>query len=115
MRLFMYLGLLRGFVTSALVLALLLVLAYGCFCHRVDQLGRLADDERVLLVGWVRAAYDTNAPEGAYELEDATGVTFVGTRVGVPQPGNIVLVWGAKASTTTGRPMVVEHRRTGSF
>jgi hypothetical protein len=115
MQFLMCLGLLRKFVTSAIVLALLLTLAYALFCYRVDQLGQVADNAPVLLVGNVRAAYDAGPQDGAYELEDATGVTFVSTNVGLPQQGSFVLLWGVKASTGTGRPMIREHRRAGSF
>ena len=115
MRLIAWLGLLRGLLTSALVLAILLVLAYVCLCHRADQLGQLQDGQSVVLAGWVRTAYEPGSPQGAYELEDVTGKIFVTTQLGAPQPGTMVLVWGSKKNTNTGRAVVIERRRIGNF
>ncbi len=115
MRLLTCLGLLRGLVTSALVLAILLALAYACFCHRTDQLTGLDDGQPVVLAGWVRTAYEPGSPQGAYELEDATGKVFVTTQLGTPQQGTMVLVWGTKKDTNTSRAVVIERRRVGNF
>ena len=115
MRLMTCFGLLRGLLTSALVLAILLALAYVCLCHRADQLARLENGQSVVLVGWVRAAYEPGSPQGAYELEDATGKVFVTTQLGAPQSGTMVLVWGNKKNTNTGRPVLIERRRIGNF
>lgn len=104
----------RSLVAFAVVLITTLVVAYATFCDRVGCLAEADVGTRVLLCGSVISSAEAEM-EIAYEIEDRTGHVFVLTSVGAPSKGAIVLVWGTKMQTDTGRAIVKEHKRVGSF
>jgi hypothetical protein len=112
---FSYFHLFRGFFNSLLVLLVLAVLMYGCFCTRAEGINSAKENSTVIMVGRVSAVYDASSGAAVFELADPSGRVFVKTDVGPPRLGTVVLVSGVKVSTDTGRPLVVERRRGGTF
>lgn len=110
-----YLTLLRGVVASLIVLAILLVIAYACFCHRAGSLTSVKEEGYVVLVGQVKQTFGGPLGDAVYVLEDPSGAVYVLTDVGLPSEGAVVIVWGKKTTTEGGRAMVVERRRAGTF
>jgi len=88
---------------------------YGAF---ISQLGRLPDvtANRVVLLGRVEQTYDhALEKKGVYLLKDPTGSGLVITERGAPAPAAFVLVWATVQRLDSGRIMLIEERRIGTF
>lgn len=117
MRLINLLMPIRKLIVSALVLAVLLVLAYWAFCDRVCTLAEVPMDDKAVLVGIVEdvCVVEGEGATAAFRLVDPTGKVFVVSHRGPPREGCLVIVWGTRQQTDEGRTIVIETRRLGSF
>lgn len=105
----------RKVIGSLIVMAIIVAIAYACFCTHIDAIGMAKDETRLVLVGQVHRAHGDEVGNAAYELEDPSGRVFVITQVGTPSDGSLVIVLGTKNTTDNGRPLVIEQRRAGTF
>jgi len=107
----------RRLITFALVLAVLLLLAYWAFCDRVCTLTEVPTGDKAVLVGIVEdvCVVEGEGMTAAFRLADPTGKVFIISHSGAPREGCLVIVWGTRTQTDEGRTVVMETRRLGSF
>lgn len=102
----------RTLLLAVLLLAILLIFAYAVFCDRIGSVAEFEPLQTVVLCGVVA---DVCEETGVYRLEDPTGRVFVSGRTDVPRKGTAAIVTGKIDFTETGRPLVRETRRVGTF
>jgi len=102
---------------NILVLAILLAAGYLAFFTPAKKMTAQECGNHVALVGRVEDVFSGQKSQnkGFYKLCDPTGEVFVLSDLGLPQEKSFLVVWGKKEQTDTGRPIVIENKRFGTF
>jgi len=95
----------------------LLVLSYVFLCDRIENLDSLERGKTVVLAGFVEEVFRSPGQEHniIYKLRDITGETYLLTQKTPPREGTVLIVWGTKAETEAGRPILLEKNRVGDL
>lgn len=105
----------RMVLGSPLLLGLVLLILYGVFCDRAEDFDSVPYGQRAIVIGFVEEVFSVNEGEysGAYKLQDPTAEVYILSEQNPPREGAILLVWGSKAGTDTGAPVLLEKNRIG--
>ena len=95
----------------------LLVLSYVFLCDRAENLDSLPFGQTVRLVGFVREVFPSSGQERntVYVLQGISGQAYLISQKNPPRQGTLLIVWGMKAESDTGRSVVIENGRVGDF
>jgi len=107
----------RRRLLSLPLLLVVLVLSYVFLCDRAEQLGSLSSGKKVTLVGFVTDVFPSSGQSRntVYKLRDLTGEAYLVSQKNPPREGTVLIVWGVKGETDTGRAILIEKNRVGDF